>query len=227
MIRLHSDNSGFQRQRSFIVTVLALLLVTVAPPTFAASQVQVHDTQLTEDRRHAFSGLFLPLLAWNQAALAYEFAVTDRLGIRADLGGYAFMGGAMVHAALGVTYQPAQLTTRTARHGLELGLLPMVQANGAGGYCEDVDGFAAESQSRRRRAGEASGQAETEVHRGPSCDDRGGSGFGIKTIVGYRYQKHSGFQIRLGFAPLMELKPEGSGLELVWVSPEMSLGWVF
>ena len=56
----------------------------------------------------------------------------------------------------------------------------------------------------------------------------------VNAILGYRYQQHTGFQLRVGVAPLINVVADkegdysnSKGLELLRPAPELSLGWAF
>ncbi|MEE2779455.1 MAG: hypothetical protein VYE15_02950 [Myxococcota bacterium] len=212
----------------------------VPTPSFATEQVvaAVQETQPTKERRHVISGtvmslpllvydpiIIIPFLAWNEVSLAYEYEVTDRLGIRVDLGArLVLLDDGFLFGSVGVSYRPLETTIRDARHSLELAVMPTLYRRGEiGSY--DIGPSQSEIDAANR-AGE-------EIDFG---GPRSGpvTGLAIKTIVGYRYQQHTGFQLRVGVAPLINVVADkegdysnSKGLELLHPAPEISLGWAF
>ena len=145
-----------------------------------------------KDKNHSFQGLLVPFVLFNSLQLAYEYKITSKLGIRADGFLILSLGGSAAAGGLGLSYIAVEGKTDSASHGLELDL----------GVIAGVTG---------------SGHCDTAVEE---CS--GWEGQLIKGFVGYRYQKFSGFQLRMGLAPLMSFKGE---FEVVL--PELTLGVAF
>ncbi|MEE2779454.1 MAG: hypothetical protein VYE15_02945 [Myxococcota bacterium] len=189
----------------FIFALVTLCLVTFATPSLAEGQA--HVTAALQDRPHSVTGVLLENQFMHHAALAYEYGLTDRFGIRADLGMHLSVGEGLLYGGVGVTYLPTQTITRDARHSLEITLMPMGFAVGRG-QCDDSVPSDGES-----------------VEKAPCRFVRG---FGVKSIAGYRYQQHTGFQARIGLSRVDGLEGDGSSSQhLSFVQPELYLGWAF
>ena len=144
-----------------------------------------------EEQSHSIQGVLVPFLFFNMAQLTYEYKFTPKLGLRADAFAHLSLAAYALIGNLALSYIAAEARSTSASHGLELDL--GVGLGGVGpGHCNaDVS----------------------------DCSSR--EGLFIKSFVGYRYQKFSGFQFRIGASPIIDMNGD-------WMPfPEMTLGTSF
>ncbi len=178
-----------------LITGLMLSLILIQP-SFAQKAESPHQEQQAtakdlEEQRHSIQGLLVPFVLFNSLQLAYEYKITPQLGVRADGLILLSLGGSVLGGGLALSYIAAEGRSDRASHGLEFDL-GVGTGVGGGGHCD-----ASLSDCSVKSA---------HVLRG---------------FVGYRYQKFSGYQFRVGLSPVVTM--QGS-----WaVLPEMTLGISF
>ena len=136
-------------------------------------------------------GVLVPFLFFNMAQLTYEYKFTPRLGLRADAFAHLSFAATAIIGNLALSYIAVETRSTSASHGLEFDLGLGLGGVGPGHCNEDVS----------------------------DCSSR--EGLFIKSFVGYRHQKFSGFQLRVGASPVINMNGD-------WMPfPEMTLGTPF
>ena len=173
---------------------ILVFLVFVSSSALAQGLTEKGSDDSNQQSHHSFQWFVLPLVTFNSLQLGYEYKLSPRIGLRADGALILSMGGSAAVGALSSSFIVAQATTATARHEFEVDIGIATGVYG-GGHCNN-----AENQ----------------------CDDSGLKPFNaLKGFIGYRLQKHSGFQFRLGVAPFVTAQGDMIAL------PELTFGTAF
>ena len=172
--------------------LMTVWLIFVLLSSASAHELDAQLSNLSRaDSNHSVSGLLIPTLAFNSLQLGYEYKVAPRVGIRADGLLILSLGGSMLLGSLSSSVLIAEAATSTARHGIELDLGAATFAH----TVQDCPNEVCETDWKTRNA--------------------------LRGFIGYRYQKNTGFQLRIGAAPLVMAANE------IVVLPEMTLGVSF
>ena len=178
-----------------LLTCLICSLILVQSSFAHEGENHQHEHQATakdlEAQSHSIQGLLVPFLLFNYLQLAYEYKISPKLGVRADGVVLLSYGGSALGGSLALSYIAVESRSDRASHGLELDL-GVGTFIGGGGHC-NADLY--------------------------DCSTK--SGNVLRSFVGYRYQKFSGYQFRMGLSPVVTMK--GSWMVL----PEMTFGVSF
>ncbi len=191
---MRNDTARSTLVRGLITSLMCSLIL--AQTSFAQEAAkQHHEEQATvkdlEAQRHSIQGLLVPFVLFNSLQLAYEYKMTPQLGVRADGLILVSLGGSVLGGSLAVSYIAAEGRSDRASHGLELDL-GLGTGVATPGMCDAT-------------------------HADCSVD----SGHVLRSFVGYRYQKFSGYQFRMGVSPVVTMDGD-------WVVlPEVTLGVSF
>ena len=178
-----------------LMTSLMCSLILVQSSFAHEGENHQHEQQETvkdlEAQSHSIQGLLVPFLLYNHLQLAYEYKINPKLGVRADGIVLLSYGGSVLGGSLALSYIAVESRSDRASHGLELDL-GVGTGIGGGGHCNaDINDCSTKSANV------------------------------LRSFVGYRYQKFSGYQFRMGLSPLVTMK--GSWVVL----PEMTFGVSF
>ena len=173
---------------------ILLFCMSVSSSAFAHGLTEKDSENSNQQSHHSFQWFVLPLVTFNSLQLGYEYKVSPRIGLRADGALILSIGGSALAGAISSSFIVAQANTETAQHGFEVDIGIATGMYG-GGHCNNSDN---------------------------QCDDSGLKPFNaLKGFIGYRLQKHSGFQFRLGVAPFVTAQGDMIAL------PELTFGTAF
>lgn len=178
-----------------LLTSLICSLILVQSSFAHEGENHQHEYQATakdlEAQSHSIQGLLVPFLLFNSLQLAYEYKINPKLGVRADGIVLLSLGGSVLGGSLALSYIAAEGRSAHASHGLELDL-GVGTGIGGGGHCNaDLNDCSTKSANV------------------------------LRSFVGYRYQKFSGYQFRMGLSPVVTMKGNWA------VLPEMTFGVSF
>ena len=172
-----------------------VVLLLVCSSVSAHEIAKTHQRSASPPSNHSIQGFVIPMLTFNSVQVGYEYKLTPRIGLRADGALILSMAGSAIAGAVSSSFIVAEGQTTSARHGLEVDI-GLATGMYGGGHCNA-------SVNECELSAEAT------------------SFTALKGFMGYRYQKHSGFQLRMGVAPFVDGRGHAFAL------PEITLGTTF